>query len=311
MSKKKSVQQIINNLETRTEQKRNGVDSKVLKTCLIVQGGGMRASYSMGCLSALEKLGLGDAFDYVLGSSAGAINGAYFIAKQCKAAIEVYSEYLTNNGFINLLRPRKILDASYLIRVLSQGETALDVARVTASKTDLRFSMVHFPSSEQITFSSKNNPKELMNLIKASATVPAISNDKITIDGEKYIDGGIVDPIPIKSAIKLGCTDIVVVLTRSRNFRRRPSRLVYEILSKTYFRDWPKKSKDSLFERFAQVNNLYDFLWSIEGDNAKYRVMIISPKQDNLAGILSRSKKKIQQNAKMGFNDTMEIFKSL
>lgn len=197
------IRKIRDNLKTRTEEKKNNKDSGVLKTCLIVQGGGMRASYSMGCLSALEQLGLSNAFDYVLGSSAGAINGSYFIAKQCRKAVDIYSKYLTNKKFINLLRPRKILDVSYLVEVLSQGETALDIDAVIASQTDLRFSMVHFPSSKQVNFSSKDKPGILMDLIKASATVPAISNDKITIDGEKYIDGAIVDPIPIASALEL------------------------------------------------------------------------------------------------------------
>ena len=47
---------------------------------LVVQGGGMRGVYSMGALAALEEEGLADAFDVVVGSSAGAINGAYLLS---------------------------------------------------------------------------------------------------------------------------------------------------------------------------------------------------------------------------------------
>lgn len=41
------------------------------RPALIVQGGGMRAIYSMAALAVLEDLGLRDAFSMVLGSSAG------------------------------------------------------------------------------------------------------------------------------------------------------------------------------------------------------------------------------------------------
>ena len=116
-------------------------------------------------------------------------------------------------------------------------------------------------------------------------------------------------PIPIRSAVRLGCTDIVVMLTRSRKFRRRPRKFVYDVLSLTYFRDWPKESRDSLFWKFSQVNEIYDFLWSIEGDNGKYRVMIIAPNDDGLAGILWKRKRDIELNLRLGCEDATQVLK--
>lgn len=300
-----AVNQIIkSNLKRKAEGKQNDI-----KTALVVQGGGMRASYSMGSLLALEELGFNNSFDYVLGSSAGAINGAYFLAKQSKLATEIYTDYLTNSKFLNFFRLKEILNVEYLIEVFTKGKTALDITAVANSVTNVLFSMIHFPSAKEILFESKKYPMEIMNLIKASATIPAISNKKIIIDGEKYIDGAIVDPIPIYKAIDLGCTDIVVILTRSKKFRRRPSQFVYNNLSWSYFKDWPKKAKDSLFERFSKVNEIYDFIWSHEGDNGKYRIMIIAPDKDNLAGLLSKNKQKISKNISRGYADTLKSFK--
>ena len=64
----------------------------------------MRGTYSIGALAALEKEGLTGAFDYVIGSSSGAINGAYFVAEQTRAGIEGYCDNLSNHKFINLRR---------------------------------------------------------------------------------------------------------------------------------------------------------------------------------------------------------------
>ncbi|MFA6445955.1 MAG: patatin family protein [Candidatus Paceibacterota bacterium] len=305
---KEFIYTVKSNLIKRGIEKKNNEDSS-LKTCLVVQGGGMRASYSMGCLQALEELGFSNSFDYIIGSSAGAINGAYFLTKQSKVATKVYSDYITNNRFINFFRLRKILDVNYLVEILSKGETALNIEEIKNSSTDLMFAMVHYPSAEKRIFSIKDKPSEIMNLIKASATIPALSNEKIIIDGEKYIDGAVVDSIPLMRAIELGCTDIVVVLTRSRSFRRRPLRFVYNFLSFTYFRDWPKKSKDSLFDRFSEINNLYDFIYTHEGSNGNYRILVVAPKEDSLAGVLSKNRGKILQNIHSGYEDVMAIFR--
>ncbi|HIF10380.1 MAG TPA: hypothetical protein EYQ81_11485 [Sneathiellales bacterium] len=82
---------------------------------LVLQGGGMRGAYSIGALSVLQDEELQTAFDVVVGSSAGAVNGAYFLASQCQDSIRAYVEELSNKRFINLFRPRKILEIDFLI----------------------------------------------------------------------------------------------------------------------------------------------------------------------------------------------------
>jgi predicted acylesterase/phospholipase RssA len=45
------------------------------RVALVLEGGGMRGVVSAGMVAALERLGMRDAFDLIVGSSAGAING--------------------------------------------------------------------------------------------------------------------------------------------------------------------------------------------------------------------------------------------
>lgn len=293
---------VIENLKAKSQGKCEGI-----KTGLVIQGGGMRASYSMGALLTLEELGFTNSFDYIVGSSAGAINGAYFLAGQSRLATEIYREYLTNNKFLNFFKPTEILNVDYLIDVFTNGKTSLNVQAIIESKTSLQFSMIHYPKAEEIFFDSKEYSDQIMNLIKASAAIPAISNKKILINGDKYIDGAVIDPIPIHRAIELGCTDIVIILTRSRQFRRKPSKFVYDNLSWTYFRDWPKESKDSLFERFSRVNEIYDFIWSHENKDSNFRMLVIYPEDDNLAGLLSKNKNAIAENIRRGSADARRL----
>ena len=96
----------------------------------------MRGVVSAGMVSALEELGLGQAFDAVYGSSAGAINAAYFLAGQARMGTTIYFENLNNHRFISLARPltgRPIVDLNFLLNDIAIRTKPLDAARVLSS----------------------------------------------------------------------------------------------------------------------------------------------------------------------------------
>src|SRR6476659_5599828 len=86
------------------------------RVALCVEGGAMRGVVSAGMVSALEELGLVDSFDAVYGSSAGAINAAYFLAGQAAFGTTIYVEDINNSRFISLPRlftGRPIVDLGF------------------------------------------------------------------------------------------------------------------------------------------------------------------------------------------------------
>src|ERR1019366_1939657 len=81
---------------------------------LVIQGGGMRAAYSAGAVATLIEYGFAGTLDHVVGSSAGAMNGAYFLTSQADA-VEVYTKDISNKNFVNLTRRDKKVDVDYVI----------------------------------------------------------------------------------------------------------------------------------------------------------------------------------------------------
>ena len=63
------------------ENSKPGQRKDKFKIALAIEGGGLRGSVTAGMASAIMHLGLADAFDMVLGSSAGSIIGAYLVAR--------------------------------------------------------------------------------------------------------------------------------------------------------------------------------------------------------------------------------------
>src|SRR5215469_17428591 len=71
------------------------------KIALAIEGGAMRGVVSAGMLAGLEYLGLLPAFDVIYGTSAGAINGAYFVAGQAACGASIYYEDISDAQFMS------------------------------------------------------------------------------------------------------------------------------------------------------------------------------------------------------------------
>ncbi len=95
-------------LEAIVERQKNGSipgrRDDDFKIALAIEGGAMRGVVSAGMLAGLEYLGFLPAFDVIYGTSAGAINGAYFVAGQAAYGASVYYEDLNNPQFASPLR---------------------------------------------------------------------------------------------------------------------------------------------------------------------------------------------------------------
>lgn len=192
------------------------------KPALVVQGGGMRGIYSIGALAALEDAGLRDAFSVVVGSSAGAINGAYFLARQANAALRIYLEDLTHPRFINPKRLWRVVDVDYLVDDVLKRRRPLDFEALHAAPADLRIVLTDADTAEAVVVSSRDD-HDLHEVLRATAALPALYNKRIQLaglNGRRFIDGGIVAPVPVDQALALGAREAVVVMTRSFDFKQ-------------------------------------------------------------------------------------------
>ena len=103
---------------------------------LVLQGGGMRGSYSSGALATFIEYDLQDTFDHVVGSSAGALNGSYFLSAQADA-LESYTKDLTNKRFVNLARKDKKVDIDYVVDIVLRHRRPLNLKKLLHTPTKL------------------------------------------------------------------------------------------------------------------------------------------------------------------------------
>jgi predicted patatin/cPLA2 family phospholipase len=187
------------------------------RLALAIEGGAMRGVVSAGMVSALEELGLARAFDVVYGSSAGALNGAYFLAGEARLGTRIYFEDINNRAFIDLWRPlrgRPIVDLGYLIDDVARRRKPLPASRVLASPNPLVVMATAVETAEGASLRSFADEAALFTALRAGATMPVVAGPPVDYGGRTYLDASLTEPIPVPVAESDGCTHVIVLLTR-------------------------------------------------------------------------------------------------
>ena len=186
----------------------------------------MRGVISAGMVSALEELGFTEAFDEVYGSSAGAINGAYFLAGQARLGTTVYYEDINSRSFIDMRRAvfgQPIVDLGFLLDEVAARRKVLDVERVLSSPSPLAVLATAVDTGAAETLRGFRSGADLMQALWASAAMPVVAGPPRLLWDRHYLDASLSQPIPVPAAEADGHTHILVLLTRSGDMRARPS----------------------------------------------------------------------------------------
>lgn len=187
------------------------------KVALVIEGGGMRGVISAGMVTALQYLGLRNVFDVVYGTSAGAINGAYFLSEQAPYGSTIYYDEINNSRFLSLSRAilgSPVMKLDFLLDDVMIRRKVLDWRAVICSDIPLKVIATSLSGPATVVLQNFKSRDELLRSLRASINIPFIAGRPISIENELLSDGGILEPIPFRSAIAAGCTHMLVLLTR-------------------------------------------------------------------------------------------------
>ena len=184
------------------------------KVAFVLGGGGHNGAYEVGMLRALFEHGIKP--NVVVGTSVGAMNGAAVAANPTLETVErLRKVWLTLNedqifggsilaGAANLVRTRTSLHSNASLR--SMIEQLLPVTTFEDLKVPFQCVAASIERAAEHWF----HEGPLVTAILASAAVPGVL-PPVEIDGEHFVDGGIVNSIPISRAVELGAKEIYVL----------------------------------------------------------------------------------------------------
>jgi predicted patatin/cPLA2 family phospholipase len=213
-------QTVISAIKTRAKEWQKG-DRKPdgHKLGLVIEGGAMRSVYSAGGAVALASLGYSELFDEVYATSAGVMNASYFLSNQPFVGITVYYDSCASRSFLNPWRLWKVLDIDYLFDEVVVNDKPLDVTKVLSSPSKFFVALMNKNTGGGILVEKTTTHTPLLRVLKAATSMPVFYNRTVEVDGHPCMDGGLAIPFPLEQAIANGCTHVLVLLTRSREYR--------------------------------------------------------------------------------------------
>ena len=207
-------------------------------TAFVLGGGGNLGAVQVGMLQALLEAGITP--DVVIGCSVGALNAAGIAADPTVAGVRRMRETWLGLAGDELFPAGRITGLWMLGRkahaiqpntgLRSLIERTLPFQRLEDSPIPVHVVATSLTHGRARWFSSG----PVVDAILASSALPAIF-PPVIIDGEPYIDGGVVDNVPISRAVGLGAKRIYVLhvgnFTRPRPLPRRPIDVLLQAFS--------------------------------------------------------------------------------
>ncbi len=198
--------------------------SSTPKTAYVLAGGGSLGAVQVGMLKALVAHGLQP--DFVVGASAGAINGAYAAARPDVEGIRELERLWTTTKrhdifpFNTRTLTRLIIKRDFLLEtgaLQALIERNLPYRRLEDAPIPIHIVTTDFLSGEMVVL-SKGSAAEA---IVASCAIPA-AFASLAINGRFLADGGLTSNTPIKLARDLGATRLIILPTGHACALRQP-----------------------------------------------------------------------------------------
>lgn len=267
----------------------------IRKMGLVLEGGGMRGVFTSGVLDAFMKYDL--YFKYVVAVSAGACNGLSYISRQPRRARLSNIDMLVKYNYIglrHLVTQGCIFDPELLYDRFPNELIPYDYDTYFASPSTFEMVVTNCNTGRAEYLTEKDGDRQrLLDICRASSSLPYVSN-VIDVDGQPYLDGGIVDSIPVGRAIDMGYDRNVLVLTRNRGYRNTSKdRKIPKFIYKKY-----PRLRVALSRRIAEYNHQLDMVEEMED---KGLVDVIRPLRPMDVDRIEKDEKKLEALYEEGF----------
>jgi len=98
--------------------------------------------------------------------------------------------------------------------------------------------------------------RTLMTALRASAGLPILAGPPVPLGDAEYLDGGLSETVPIRTAVRDGATHALILRTRRTDEQRPPASLLHQVVGGGYlrvrapgaYRSWLQRPRQQLSE---------------------------------------------------------------
>ena len=296
---------------------------------LVLDGGGARGAYQIGAWKALHEAGV--RIRGIAGTSVGALNGALICMGDVDEAEHIWKEMtfskvmdVDDDWMERLFQkevPMRELLKELMLRLRDGGidvtplkdliHNILDEDRIRSAGID--FSLLTFSLSDmkELDLTLDEIPEGLLaDFLLASACLLGFKNEPL--HGKTYLDGGVINNVPLNSLVKRGYRDIITVRIygpgREPRVRLDEGTHVYEIAPRVHLGSiiefQGKRSRQNLkigyYDAKRMVYGLKGLIYYIDSDRdeEEYTTM--------LSNISEKTRKEIRAKLRLPHTATNE-----
>lgn len=243
------------------------------KTGLILEGGAMRGMFTAGVLDVMMEHKM--AVDGAIGVSAGAVFGCNYKSGQIGRVIRYNTRYSRDKrygGFGVFLKTGNFYSTDFCYGELPLNLDVFDIDAYKKNSMEFYVVCTDTVTGEPVYHKYEGYEDHGLDWLRASASMPLVSR-MVEIDGQKLLDGGIADSIPIKYFESIGYEKNIVVLTQPKDYVKKKNSLIP--LAKLRYKEYPKLI-EAMANRHLDYNASLEY---IEKKEAAGEILVIRPKQ--------------------------------
>lgn len=271
---------------------------------LVLEGGGMRGLFTAGVLDLFLDKNI--EFKYIVGVSAGSCNAVSYISKQYQRNLRINTHYLKDKRYFslkNLFKTGSLFGMDMIFNVIPNQLDPLDFNAFNNSDCKMISISTNCETGKAEYHEIKDIKNDLLP-IQATMSLPLISQI-VEYEGKFLLDGGIVNPIPIKKSIDDGNFKNVIVLTQDINYIKPPIKNISFI--KRSYKKFPNLI-NAIEKRHIIYNQTTKFIKDLE---AHEKAFVIRPEFPLNVKRLERNKSKLEALYKQGYEQALSQLESL
>lgn len=268
--------------------------SDEMKKGLIMEGGAMRGMFTAGVIDVLMENGI--EFDGAIGVSAGAAFGVNYKSKQIGRVIRYNTRFVRDKrygGLRVLLKTGNIYSTEFCYNEVPLKHDLFDFDTYESNPMEFYVVATDIETGEAVYHKFEGRNDHCFDWIRASASMPLVSQI-VEIDGQKMLDGGIADSIPVRFFESIGYNKNIAVLTQRKDYQKSKNRMMP--LIKLKYAKYPKLV-EAMANRHLEYNETLSY---IDEKEKSGELFVIRPECDLPVSRIEKDPEKLKAAYEIG-----------
>ncbi|MBQ7335553.1 MAG: patatin family protein [Clostridia bacterium] len=265
-----------------------------MKKGLVLEGGAMRGMFTAGVIDVMMENNI--EFDGAVGVSAGAAFGCNYKSRQIGRVLRYNTRFCNDKrycGIRSLLTTGNIFNTQFCYEEVPMKYDVFDFETYRSNPMEFYVVCTDIESGKAIYKRCDDFDHRGFDWIRASSSMPLVAQI-VEIEGQKLLDGGIADSIPVRFFEDIGYNRNIAVLTQPKGYQKKKNETL--ALIKWKYRKYPNLV-EAVANRHLMYNEMLEYIAAQEQNG---RLLVIRPDEALPIGRVEKDPEKLRAVYEIG-----------